>query len=41
MYNEQNNDRAVTQAYGFPIKGFTESDCLAELMKLYQERTAT
>ena len=35
----QNNDRAVMQAYGFPIKGFTEADCMAELMKLYQELT--
>jgi len=35
----QNNDRAVMQAYGFPIKGFTEADCVAELMKLYQELT--
>lgn len=32
----QSNDRAVMQAYGFPIRGFTESDCVAELMKLYQ-----
>ena len=36
----QNNDRAVMAAYGFPIKGFTESDCVAELMKLYQKMTA-
>ena len=35
----QNNDRAVMQAYGFPIKGFTESDCVAELMKMYQKLT--
>lgn len=35
----QNNDRAVMAAYGFPIKGFTESDCVAELMKLYQKMT--
>ncbi|MBR3382625.1 MAG: class I SAM-dependent DNA methyltransferase [Clostridia bacterium] len=35
----QQNDRAVMQAYGFPIKGFTESDCVAELMKLYQKLT--
>lgn len=35
----QNNDRAVMQAYGFPIKGFTEVDCVAELMKLYQALT--
>lgn len=34
----QNNDRAVMQAYGFPIKStFTESQCVAELFKLYQE----
>jgi hypothetical protein len=33
----QQNDKAVMQAYGFPIKDFTESDCVAELMKLYQQ----
>jgi hypothetical protein len=33
----QQNDKAVMQAYGFPIKNFTESDCVAELMKLYQQ----
>ena len=33
----QANDRAVMQAYGFPVKGFTESDCVAELMKMYQK----
>jgi hypothetical protein len=33
----QNNDRAVMQAYGFPIKGTTESMCVAELMKMYQK----
>ena len=36
----QANDRAVMAAYGFPVKGFTESDCVAALMKLYQELTA-
>lgn len=35
----QNNDRAVMQAYGMPIKGTTESICVAELMKRYQELT--
>lgn len=31
------NDRAVMQAYGFPVKNdFTESMCVAELMKMYQ-----
>ena len=34
----QNNDRAVMQAYGFPVKStFTESQCVAELFKLYKE----
>lgn len=37
----QQNDRAVMQAYGFPIKDFTESDCVAELMKLYKKMTET
>ena len=35
----QNNDRAVMAAYGFPIKNFTEADCVAELMKMYQKLT--
>ncbi len=35
----QNNDRAVMQAYGFPIRETTESSCVAKLMKLYQEKT--
>ena len=34
----QDNDRAVMQAYGFPVKStFTESQCVAELFKLYTE----
>jgi type I restriction-modification system DNA methylase subunit len=34
----QENDRAVMQAYGFSVKStFTESQCVAELFKLYQE----
>ena len=32
----QKNDRAVMEAYGFPVKGFSESDYVAELMKMYQ-----
>jgi len=33
----QANDRAVMQAYGFPVKStFTESQCVAELFKMYQ-----
>lgn len=35
----QENDRAVMQAYGFPVKTMTESQCVAELFKLYQENT--
>lgn len=33
----QNNDRAVMQAYGFKVGSMTESMCVAELMKMYQE----
>ncbi|MCD7884496.1 MAG: methylase [Lachnospiraceae bacterium] len=32
----QQNDKAVMQAYGFSIKDSTESSCVAELMKMYQ-----
>ena len=36
----QENDRAVMQAYGFPVKNtFTESHCVAELFKLYKAMT--
>lgn len=36
----QQNDRAVMEAYGFPVKStFTESQCVAELFKLYKEMT--
>ena len=34
----QENDKAVMRAYGFSIK-MTESECVAELMKMYQELT--
>lgn len=33
----QNNDRAVMRAYGFDVKTMTESLCVAELFKRYQE----
>ena len=33
----QANDKAVMQAYGFDVKTMTESSCVAELMKMYQE----
>lgn len=35
----QNNDRAVMAAYGMSVKNTTESSCVAELMRLYQEKT--
>ena len=35
----QQNDRAVMQAYGFDVKTTTESSCVAELMKMYQQLT--
>ena len=36
----QQNDKAVMQAYGFSVKDMTESRCVAELMRMYQELTA-
>lgn len=33
----QQNDIAVMQAYGFDVKTMTESTCVAELMRLYQQ----
>ena len=36
----QQNDKAVMQAYGFSLK-MTESECVAELMKMYQTLTET
>ena len=35
----QDNDRAVMQAYGFNVKTMTESQCVAELFKMYQDLT--
>ena len=35
----QNNDRAVMQAYGMSVKDTTESSCVAELMRMYQQLT--
>ena len=36
----QANDRALMQAYGFPVKfTFTESQCVTELFKLYKNLT--
>ena len=36
----QNNDRAVMRAYGFQVGEMTESECVAELMRMYQDLTA-
>lgn len=33
----QENDKAVMEAYGFNWRSMTESECVAELMKMYQE----
>lgn len=33
----QNNDRAVMAAYGFPVKNFTEQECVARLMEMYND----
>ncbi len=35
----QANDRAVMQAYGLSVKDTSEADCVAFLMKRYQELT--
>lgn len=35
----KNNDAAVMQAYGFDWHKMSESDCVAELMKMYKELT--
>lgn len=35
----QENDRAVMEAYGFDWRNMTESDCVAELMKMYEKLT--
>lgn len=35
----QENDKAVMTAYGFDWRRMTESDCVAELMKMYQKLT--
>lgn len=32
----QANDRAVMEAYGFSLK-MTEQECVAEVMKMYQQ----
>lgn len=34
----QENDKAVMEAYGFDWRNMSESECVAELMKLYQSK---
>ena len=36
----QQNDKAVMQAYGFDYRSMTESECVAELMKMYHALTS-
>lgn len=33
------NDKAVMEAYGFAWRTMSESDCVAELFKMYQKLT--
>lgn len=35
----QENDKAVMEAYGFNWRKMEESECVAELMKMYQALT--
>ena len=35
----QDNDRAVMEAYGLPVRGTTESDAVAHLFKMYEKLT--
>ena len=35
----RDNDRAVMEAYGFDVKTMTESKCVAELFRIYQDLT--
>ncbi|MVX67023.1 methylase [Clostridium chromiireducens] len=34
----EENDKAVMKSYGFSIRDMSEEDCVAELMKLYQQK---
>ena len=36
LRTHQDNDRAAMPAYGFKV-GMTESECVAELFKMYQK----
>ena len=39
LKSHQDNDRAVMEAYGLPVKGTTESDAVAHLFKMYEKLT--
>lgn len=40
LYNAHNrNNKAVMLAYGFSVRDMSEEDCVAELMKLYEQLT--
>lgn len=37
MNAHRENDKAVMKAYGFSVKGMTESECVTELIKMYDK----
>ena len=37
----QENDKAVMEAYGFDRRTMSESECVAELFKMYQALTCS
>lgn len=39
MKAHRENDKAVMKAYGFSVKNMTESECVAELIKMYEKFT--
>jgi hypothetical protein len=39
LKEHRNLDRAVMKLYGFPLKDFSEADCVARLMERYREMT--
>ena len=36
-YLHRENDKAVMKAYGFSVKNMTESECVTELIKMYEK----
>ena len=37
MKAHRENDKAVMKAYGFSVKNMTESECVTELIKMYDK----